>query len=384
MSGLVLTVRPGATGVLDAAARLRELLTTGRSVALVQEHDEDAVGEAFPDVPSLVLLTSGSTGSPRGVELDLPALHASAQLAEERLGGPGLWLTAIPVTGAGGMNTVLRSVRNGQDPIVWHGVAGAAHFDGGSILQSLRTVRSHADAEGLRAYASVVPTQAARLLSFARAGDVDSIEALRMLAKLDAVLIGADALGADLRVALGAYEIPFVTTYGATETTGGCIYDDRPLGDTLVRFEGDDPGRVIISGPTVARRYRDDGPDLRDRTWRSNDIGRWHLGHLEIVGRLDDVVKVGGAALSLPAIATALRAAVELDDVLLLAREDVEWGHVPVAFVVRCTVPDPLLRQLAAAAVGRGALPMDVVRVDALPLLPNGKPDRQRLLAMVQ
>ena len=384
MSGLVLTVRPGSPSVMEAARRLHELRNSGRSIGLALEHDAGAISDEEPASPSLILLTSGSTGVARGVEIDLPALEASAELAEQRLGGPGIWLTAIPVTGAGGMNTVWRSMRNGFDPIIWPGIAGAAHFDGGSFLPFLRSVRARANAEGVRAYTSLVPTQVARLLSFARANDVDSVESLRALAELDAVLIGADALGDDLRLALRSYGIHFVTTYGSTETTGGCVYDDRPLGDTKVTFEGDDPGRIVISGPTVAARYRDGSPELAERTWRSNDIGRWHLGHLEIVGRLDDVVKVGGAAIALPRITQALRTLADLRDVVVLARADAEWGQVPVAFVSGCSTSDDILRQFASSCVGRGSIPLDIVRLDVLPLLANGKPDRQRLLAMVQ
>jgi acyl-CoA synthetase (AMP-forming)/AMP-acid ligase II len=53
-------------------------------------------------------------------------------------------------------------------------------------------------------------------------------------------------------------------------------------------------------------------------------------------------------------------------------------------FIVGCDAPDPTLRQFAAAALGRTSVPMDIVRIDALPLLPNGKLDRLRLLTMVR
>ena len=52
-----------------------------------------AVGTDEPIGPSVILTTSGSSGTPRAVELPVEALRASAELAETRLGGPGLWLT---------------------------------------------------------------------------------------------------------------------------------------------------------------------------------------------------------------------------------------------------------------------------------------------------
>jgi O-succinylbenzoic acid--CoA ligase len=175
-----------------------------------------------------------------------------------------------------------------------------------------------------------------------------------------------------------------VTTYGATETCGGCIYDDRPFTGTTVEFVGDEPGRIAITGPTVAKRYRDGGTELADRRWLSNDLGRWRLGRLELLGRVDDLVKVGGSMIALPLIARQLKALAGAQDIAVLARDDQEWGHVPVVFVVGCDAPDTTLRQFAAAALGRGSVPMDIVRIDALPLLPNGKLDRQTLLTMVR
>lgn len=385
MSDLVVTIKPGAVGAYDAIARVRALFTEGRSSALLNEQASPSVAEGpDPETPSIILSTSGSTGEGRGVELDIDALRASASLAEERLGGAGLWLTAIPVTGAGGLNTVVRSVLNGFDPMIWPGISGGAHFDGYSLIPSLRALRDRAKVEGLRAYTSLVPTQMARLASFAAASDLGAIEALRELAEIDGVLIGADALGSELRQTLHAYGIRVVTTYGATETCGGCIYDDRPFTGTTVDFVGEDPGRIAITGPTVAKRYRDGSPELADRRWLSNDLGHWRLGRLELLGRVDDLVKVGGTMVALPLIARQLKALAGAEDIAVLARDDAEWGHVPVVFVVGCEAPDATLRQFAAAALGRGSFPMDIVRIDALPLLPNGKIDRIQLLSMVR
>ena len=123
MSDLVLLMEPGSSGVEHAIARVRRVLAGDGSVALVASGNHEtavtAVGTDEPIGPSVILTTSGSSGTPRAVELPVEALRASAELAETRLGGPGLWLTAIPVTGAGGLNTVVRSLLNGLDPVVW-------------------------------------------------------------------------------------------------------------------------------------------------------------------------------------------------------------------------------------------------------------------------
>lgn len=383
MSDLVLLVEPGSTGAVKALARLNTVFADDASVALIARgHHESAlmaVGNAVPLEPSVILTTSGSSGAPRAVELPAAAIRASAERATAWLGGPGLWFTAIPVTGAGGLNTLARSLLTGIEPVIWPGLAGAAHFDGESVLSSLREALARARAHGLRCYASLVPTQVARLVGHARAGDVAAIDALGELARFDAVLIGAAALDDELRNSMRAYEINIVTTYGATETCGGCVFNGEPLADVELTFTGE--GQIIVSGPVVAHRYRDgDSSTLQNQRWISNDLGRMHLGHLQLIGRSDDVIKVGGQTVALPRITEQLRVLAEPRDIVVLARADAEWGQIPIAFVVDCEHDDATLRRFAAAAVGRTSIPMDVVRLNALPLLPNGKTDRQKLL----
>lgn len=323
MSDLVLLVEPGSTGAEKALARLNAVLTADASVALIAHGlDESAlaaVGNDVPLEPSVILTTSGSSGAPRAVELPGAAIRASAERAASWLGGPGLWLTAIPVTGAGGLNTLARSLLAGTEPVIWPGLAGAAHFDGESVLASLREALARARAQGLRCYTSLVPTQVARLVAHARAGDTAAVGALGELAHFDAVLIGADALDEELRNSMRAYEINTVTTYGATETCGGCVFNGEPLPDVDLTFT--DEGQIIVSGPVVAHRYRDnDSSTLQNQRWISRDLGRMHLGHLQLIGRSDDVIKVGGQAVALPRIAEQLRALAEPRDIVVLAR----------------------------------------------------------------
>lgn len=385
MSELVLLVEPGNSGTHGALDRVRAVLADEASVALIPSGNHQAIVEAIGDdaplVPSVILTTSGSTGRPRAVELPASALRASAERAHDRLGGPGVWLTAIPVTGAGGLNTVVRSLMAGCEPVVWAGVAGAAHFDGAAILPFLQETRQRAKALGIRAYTSLVPTQLSRLIGHARAGDEAAVAALRELSAFDAVLIGADAIDDQLRSTLMLYDIPFVSTYGATETCGGCVFDGVPLADVDIAFSEDALHRIVVSGPVVARRYLDEEQStLSDGRWISNDVGEWRDGKLTVLGRIDDIIKIGGVTVALTPISVALGELDGVSDVVVLARPDTEWGQVPIAFVVGAGATDEVLRRTAAAAVGRNSIPLDIVHLQQLPLLPNGKPNRQALL----
>ena len=86
---------------------LRACLAGAAPLAVVPAGSETAVDAARevlrPELPledgaDLVVLTSGSTGSGRGVLLSADALTASATATVERLGGPGTWLLALPVS----------------------------------------------------------------------------------------------------------------------------------------------------------------------------------------------------------------------------------------------------------------------------------------------
>ena len=68
------------------------------------------------------------------------------------------------------------------------------------------------------------------------------------------MLLGGAAAPAGLLDAARAARVPVVTTYGMTETCGGCVYDGIPLDGVRVRI-GDD-GRIWIGGPVLFSGYR--------------------------------------------------------------------------------------------------------------------------------
>ena len=73
------------------------------------------------DGADLVVVTSGSTGTGRGVLLPAAAVRASAAATLERLGGPGSWLLALPVSAIAGLQVLCRSEVAGReaDALAW-------------------------------------------------------------------------------------------------------------------------------------------------------------------------------------------------------------------------------------------------------------------------
>jgi O-succinylbenzoic acid--CoA ligase len=177
-----------------------------------------------------------------------------------------------------------------------------------------------------------------------------------------------------------------VTTYGSAETAGGCVYDGLPLDGVAVAIGAS--GRVRIGGPTLFEGYAG-RPDLTaevlvDGWFLTSDAGRLDAdGRLQVLGRLDDVVVTGGVNVPAPAVAARLRQHAAVGAVEVLGVPDEEWGNRVVAFVVPAGAgPAPALAELrdwVAAAHPRSWAPRQVVLLDDVPLLANGKPDRLAL-----
>lgn len=331
-----------------------------------------------PEPVALVVRTSGSTGDPRDVMLDADALIASAHATHERLGGAGRWVLALPLQHVAGLQVLVRSIVAGTDPVVLDGPG----FDPTAGARALGSARR----AGTRSYASLVPTQLHRIVTAAR-GDVLP-PALRSWADLDAILVGGAATPPALLDRARGLGLRVVTTYGMTETAGGCVYDGVPLAGVRVRVDG----TVMVAGPVLARGYLD-RPDLdaafevRDgvRWLRTGDLAELVDGVLHVHGRADDVLVTGGVKVAPAAVERLLAALPGVAEVCVVGLPDEEWGQEVTAVVVPAdrAVP-PLLTDLRDAVVprlGPAAAPRRLVVVDALAHRGPGKIDRAGALA---
>lgn len=301
------------------------------------------------DSEPLLIETSGSTGRPKRVALSRAAVLASARATHDRLGGPGRWTLLLPPTYVAGVQVVVRAL-----------LAGAAPDD---------ALARH---EG-RSYVSVVPTQLHRVL--------DDPQQTALLASYDAVLVGGASLDPDLRERAEGAGVRVVTTYGSSETAGGCAYDGYPLDGVRLRIGGD--GRVLVGGATLFDGYDGDpaltAETLVDGWFRTADLGELaDDGRLSVLGRVDDVVNTGGVKVPAPVVARRLRAHARVSGAEVVGVEDAEWGQRLVAVVVG-DVALAELRDWVAEEHPRAWAPQTLVAVEALPLLGNGKADRVRL-----
>ncbi len=328
------------------------------------------------DDVAVVVATSGSTGRPRAVMLPASALLASAHAAYRHLGGPGAWLLALPVTSVGGLQVLIRSLVAQVEPLVLASVGGASSFDPKEFASTTWRLDP-----SLPAYTSIVPAQAARLLA-----DAEGLAALRAY---EGVLLGGARTPTSLLDRLLDHHIAAITTYGMTETSGGMVYDGVALdGVSASVLDADESGigRIVLAGPTLARGYLGDEASTAEvfsgGRLLTGDVGRMHGADLEVLGRLDDVVVVGGVNVAVSAVEDLLASV--CDDACVLASPDETWGQRLTAYVVDAASGGPRptedeLGALVADALGRAAVPRAWVRLAAIPHLPNGKPDRATL-----
>ena len=322
------------------------------------------------DVRGVSLLTSGSSGEPRTALVGGAALRASADATHERLGGPGRWFLALPADRIAGAQVIVRSALAGHAPARMR----PGRFDPRVFAQAARAARTDT-APGVPLYLSLVPTQLRRIS--------DDRAAASSLSVFDAILVGGAALGRE--------DAPpqAIETYGSTETSGGCVYDGRPLAGVDVALDPD--GRILVSGTVLFDGYADDaddGTELRGGApWlRMPDAGDLAGGLLTVHGRVDDVIVTGGFKVHPAVVERALLALRSIAEATVVAIPDDEWGERIVALVVPApgvgAIEESALRATLAAALPRHALPRDVVTVESLPLLDSGKIDRRAARAL--
>ena len=243
---------------------------------------------------------------------------------------------------------------------------------------------------------------------------VDTAAGRQGLGLLQKLLIGGEALPVSLKNELhqsGPNEL--WNMYGPTETTiwstmekldaqSETVSIGRPIANTSV-FVLDEkqrpvpigvPGELYIGGDGVVRGYlnREDLTAERfvalplltnaGRVYRTGDLVRYRPdGRLDFLGRLDHQVKIRGHRVELGEIEAALSSHPGVREVIVSAADDADGTKILVAYMTKSNsdLPGMELRRFLEARLPSYMVPSTFVFLDAIPLTPNGKIDRQRL-----
>lgn len=251
---------------------------------------------------------------------------------------------------------------------------------------------------------------------------------LSYLSSLRAVICSGEALSQDTeRRFRRRFGIPLYNLYGPTEVAvdvsfwlcgeegeASTIPIGRPIWNTqLYVLDGSldlTPegviGEIYIGGVGLARGYHRRaaltaerfvpnpfGQSSGERLYRTGDLGRWRRdGALEYLGRCDHQVKIHGLRIELGEIETRLLEDSDIREAAVVVRDDSAGPHLVGYVVVNVTAPDggdeswelvlARLKTDLRTKLPEYMIPRHILRLDSLPLSPNGKLDRQALPAI--
>lgn len=252
------------------------------------------IGDLDEDYPFLYVLSSGSSGKPKGIGHSLFTLsHSAVALIKIlKMKQKEISLLNLPVSHVGGLM------------IFWR-----AFFSGGAV--STKLVRFD--------YVSLVPLQLERWLQ--------NSEKRLLLKQSKAILIGGAILSKELRQRADSEGLHFFETYGMTETASLVMLNGSPLEGQIIKLNSDH--LILIKGPTLA-------PELsltKDGFYQTADIGcELADGRIAFVERADINFKSAGELIHASAVETAIKSIHDVKEAVLVAVPHPVWDAAGCLF----------------------------------------------------
>ena len=254
-------------------------------------------GRPMQDGDALVIASSGSTGSPKGIIHTHSSLLAGAQASAARLQltSDDHWLVCIPVSHVGGFSVIARALHTSA-ALTLHPA-----FDAVAVQEAARNGATHT---------SLVATALSRI-------DTSLFKS---------ILLGGSSAPANLSSNV-------ITTYGMTETGGGVVYNGLPLENVEVKIV---KGEILLRCPMLMRAYRDDHTIPTEDGWyATGDVGEIdENGKLSVHGRRSDMIITGGENVWPSVVEHSMSSHPMIDQVVVRGTPDTTWGQRVVAYVV--------------------------------------------------
>ncbi|HEV3225449.1 MAG TPA: AMP-binding protein [Acidimicrobiales bacterium] len=333
------------------------------------------------DGPGVVLFTSGSSGTPKGVVHTRGALAYKARLMAEMHGltaedsilmpAPlahisGL-LNGVTLPGVVGMKTVLMAK--------WEPAAALRLIERERITFMIGPPTFFVGMMSDPSFSSAA-VRSLRLVSSGGAGVTPAF-----------VDRASEAFDCVVKRTYGSTEAPTVTTSRpGDDRERARTTDGRPTGAVELRVD-EVTGELLVRGPELFTGYLDqaqtDAAFTSDGFFRTGDIGRLDDGWLTITGRLKDIIIRGGENVAVAEVEGALELHPAVAHAVVIGVPHERLGEQVVAFVQLTAGArfdlDECRRSFTEQGLARFKTPEHVVVVDEIPMMAAGKPDRDAL-----
>lgn len=409
-AALAFRLQDAQVSVLLTQKRLVEKMNFQVQVVLIDADISDSpqgniLKPVTPENLAYVIYTSGSTGKPKGVAVEHRQIVNYVNGILEKLDLPEVASFAIVSTFAADLgNTAIYSALC---------AGGCLHIISQERATNPVALAEYCDRNTIDCL-KIVPSHLSALLASGYGKQIIPRQRL---------ILGGEACSWDLikQVQQHAPECQVINHYGPTETTVGVltyavevssnfISETVPLGRPLTNTEiylldaylQPVPigvlGEIYIGGDSVARGYLNQ-PEITAekfihhpfsqnptaKLYKTGDLALYHHdGNIEFIGRIDDQVKLHGFRIELGEIESVLRQYQQVQEVVVLAREDELGQNRLVAYIVpqqQSKIDLQELRNFLKQQLSEFMMPSNFIQLKALPLNSNGKIDRKALPA---
>lgn len=339
---------------------------------------------------AVTVLTSGTTGTPKGAARDSATSDAEGQIAvlgvmPIRVGATTL--VCAPTFHAWGLMHSLMATMFGST-LVLH-----QRFD---ALRTLEAIEQH-QVDTL----VVVPVMMQRILALGdeviRRTDVSSLRATLSSGSAlpgELAIAWMDAFGDNLYNFYGSTEVAQATCAGPEDLRAAPGTAGRPPHGVVVEILDDNgnplpqgtTGRIFVSNGSQFDGYTGGGSkQMIDGLMSIGDVGHFDAeGRLFVEGRDDDMIISGGENVFPREVEDLLSDCGSIAEAAVVGVADEQFGQRLRAFVVLCdgaTLDEQAVRELVRAQLARHKIPRDVIFLDEIPRNATGKVLKRELRA---
>ena len=310
-----------------------------------------------------IILTSGTTGIPKAVQLTYGNFEASCNNWNEFLQfqSNDQFLCCLPLHHIGGLAVMLRALMFGFS------VNLVSTFEAKLVLDTIIKYPV--------SIISLVPTMLKRILDLE--GGLKAIKSLRW------ILLGGGPSPEYLLDLCIKEKLNIVKVYGMSETCSGTVglklldepqnklYAGRPFNGAKIWTENNE---LYISGPMVMKGYV--GEAATNGHHNSHDLGQVDNGNLVFLDiRRKDLIITGGENVNPLEVEEALLQIEGITDAAVIGVEDVEWGEKVVAYIVNSEfgIHNSEFRMKLKGRISDFKIPKEFIQVSSIPRNELGK-----------